>query len=308
MSRTAAAVRACVACGSAGLRPYLQVAGGAGSQGLVPTTDRFGTALSDIVRCGICGHGQLARFPDAAYLAEAYAVAADGAYVEEEVGQRATARVTVELIERHVAPGALLDAGCWVGFLLDEARRRGWRAAGIEPSAYAAAYARQRLGLEVTRGDLFSVSPAPGAFDAIVLGDVIEHLVEPGAALNRLAELLSPDGVIALVLPDAGSWIARALGSRWWSVIPTHVQYFSRRSLRALLERHGWAVLDVATAPKAFTVGYYLSRLGGYSPALGRAAVAIASRIGIAGRLWAPDFRDRMAVIARRVGYTSKER
>jgi hypothetical protein len=55
----------------------------------------------------------------------------------------------------------------------------------------------------------------------------------------------------------------------------------------------------VATAPKSFTVRYYLERIGGYSPPLARALVGAATAAGIAERIWAPDFRDRMGVVAR---------
>jgi hypothetical protein len=105
---------------------------------------------------------------------------------------------------------------------------------------------------------------------------------------------------VALALPDAGSRVARALGARWWSVIPTHVQYFTRDSIAGLLRRHGFEPLVVATAPKAFTVRYYLERIGGYAPPFAAALVAAASAAGVAERIWAPDFRDRMLVIARR--------
>jgi hypothetical protein len=88
------------------------------------------------------------------------------------------------------------------------------------------------------------------------------------------------------------------MGRRWWSVIPTHVQYFTRPSLLTLLRRRGYEPLSVTTAPKAFTVRYYLGRVGGYSPALARALVGAASAAGVADRMWAPDFRDRMGVVA----------
>ena len=102
-----------------------------------------------------------------------------------------------------------------------------------------------------------------------------------------------------MALPDAGSPVARRLGKRWWSVIPTHVQFFTRDSIRTLLERHGWEVLEIATAPKAFSVRYYLERVGGYSPPVARLLVGGAKAARVADRMWAPDFRDRMAVIAR---------
>jgi SAM-dependent methyltransferase len=301
----------CAACGDGRLAAHLAVSGAAGPEGLVPSTDRFGTALSDIVRCRACGHMQLAHWPSDAFLSCAYADAQSADYIEEEAGQRATARATLARIEHHVAPAALLEIGCWVGFLLDEARRRGWGTLGLEPSTFASEYARDRLGLDVRTTDLFTAELDQGRFDAVILGDVLEHLPDPGAALDRIASVTGPGAILHLTLPDAGSRLARAMGARWWSVIPTHIQYFTRRSLTILLARHGWRVLELGTAPKAFTVGYYLGRVGGYSRPLASLLVAIADRSGLAGRIWAPDFRDRMAVVARAPGaadQSSRER
>jgi SAM-dependent methyltransferase len=300
-------VRTCAACGASGLVAYLKVAGDAGPDGLIPTTDKFGTALADIVRCQNCGHRQVDPMPPDAVLENAYADAASDDYVEEEAGQRETARRALTRIESHLQPaptngsGArrLLDLGCWVGFLLAEAEQRGWDAVGVEPSLFASAYARHRLELEVHTGDLLTTPLPLGHFDAIVMGDVIEHLPRPADALARMAALLRPGGIAWMALPDAGSLVARGLRARWWSVIPTHVQFFTRASIRTLLERQGWTVLDISTAPKAFSVRYYLERVGGYSPGLARGLVRGAHAARIADRMWAPDFRDRMAVIAR---------
>jgi hypothetical protein len=105
--------------------------------------------------------------------------------------------------------------------------------------------------------------------------------------------------VLVLLLPDAGSLVARALGRRWWSVVPTHVHYFTRRSVRRMLSRRGLRVVHVSTDPKAFTVRYYLVKIGGYSLRLSRALVRAAEAIRVADRMWAPNFGDRMLVIAR---------
>jgi hypothetical protein len=58
----------------------------------------------------------------------------------------------------------------------------------------------------------------------------------------------------------------------------------------------------MGTAPKAFTVRYYLERLEGYSPRVAAAAVSAARAADAADRLVWPDFRDRMAVVARSRG------
>ena len=113
-----------------------------------------------------------------------------------------------------------------------------------------------------------------------------------------MRDLLAPGGLVWLAIPDAGSRVARVLGRRWWSVLPTHVQYFTRDSIAVLLERCGFEVLDVATAPKAFTVRYYLERIA----RVFAAAVAPADpgrrrrrrrRPDLGSGLPRPDFRDR---------------
>lgn len=289
-------------CGSTELRTRLRVAGDAGPDGLIPTTDRFGAALADIVRCGRCGHMQLERFPAESELATAYEQAASDDYIEEEAGQRETARRSLEAIERHVAPGALLDVGCWVGFLMAEAETRGWQTTGIEPSDFASAFARGRLGLDVRTVGLFEAELPVQAYDAIVLGDVFEHLRDPGRALDRIKELLAPYGIVSITVPDAGSRLARAMGRRWWSVIPTHLQYFTRASAQEILRRHGLEVVETATSPKAFTVRYYLDRISGYSSVASGALVRAAEATGRADRIWAPDFRDRVTLLAREAG------
>jgi SAM-dependent methyltransferase len=272
------------------MEPGLCVSGGADD--FAPTTDQFGVALGDFIRCSVCGHLQVEPMPARI----AYEDAASDDYEIEEEGQRATARETLRLLGR---PGRLLDLGCWVGFLASEAQRSGWQVTGVEPSRWAAERARSR-GVEVIEAPLLEADLPEAGFDAIALGDVIEHFVDPGAALERMASLLAPGGVIWLATPDAGSRLARVLGARWWSVIPTHVHLFTRRSLTRLLERHGFEVLALGTSPKTFSVEYYLNRLGGYWPPLARTLVALARALRVAERLWTPDFRDRMYVVARR--------
>jgi SAM-dependent methyltransferase len=289
----------CAVCGAVAMVPHLAVSR-TGDGSLAATTTAYGAAPDDIVRCTSCGHMQVQELPAEEVLAEEYADVFDQAYIGEEAGQRATARRALDRIERHVGVGSLCDLGTWVGFLPSEAERRGWSATGVEPSRFAAAYARDKVGVDVTQGSIAQAELPAGSFDAVVMGDVIEHLPDPGAGVRRAARLLRPQGVLYLMLPDAGSAVARALGSRWWSVLPTHVHYFTRASIARLLVANGFAVEWEGTSPKGFSLRYYLGRLHGYSPPVAELAVRAAELVGVADRLVWPDFRDRMAVLARR--------
>ena len=255
--------------------------------------------MGAVNRCLDCGHGCLAELPEREVFEGAYADATDVVSIEEEQGQLATAGRDLERIEGLVSAGRLLDVGCWTGSFLVAARGRGWRAEGLEPSKWAVQRATER-GCDVRHTTLEAVELPPETYSAIVATDVIEHLVDPRGALAGLRSALEPGGVLFLAVPDAGSALARALGRRWWSVLPMHVQYFTRRSMRTLLERCGFEVVRVSTHPKAFSFGYYADRLATFAVVSRPLVRAITRSRRISTKLVAPDLRDRMAVVARR--------
>ena len=245
-----------------------------------------------------CGHAVVQDLASSDAITAAYADAADPVSLREEEGQVKTAHVGLEQIEAHRGGrGALLDVGCWTGSFLVAATDRGWHAEGIEPSHWAAGRAAAR-GASVFVGELDDAAFPDGAFDAVVCCDVLEHLVDPGAAIDRFRQLLCDGGVLYLTVPDAGSRLARAMGRRWWAVLPMHLQYFNRTSMRELLVRHGFDVRQIRTHPKSFSTRYYTERLASFVPGIGPVVERTIGRTRLADRLIAPDFGDRMEVVA----------
>jgi len=271
--------------------------GGVDSAAFRPSSEHFGRTVGSVVRCSACGHGSLAELPPPEVIRRAYADAADPVSVREEPGQVTTATRALSVIERFLAPGPMTDLGCWTGSFLVAARARGWVPVGVEPSAWAVGRARAR-GLEVRQADLHHHGIAPGSQRLVVLCDVIEHLGDPRSALHTVKDLLEPGGGLYLTTPDAGSLVARVLGRRWWSVLPMHLQYFTRASVDRLLGDAGFSVRSLGTDPKVFTTRYYAERLGGYSPRAQRLGGALVDGLHVGRRLIGPDFRDRMAVLA----------
>ncbi|HEX3898854.1 MAG TPA: class I SAM-dependent methyltransferase [Mycobacteriales bacterium] len=296
----------CPVCGSTRSRLLWKVGGDATENGVDPhlfrpSADRYGETVGTVLRCLECGHASLAETPTDEVLAAAYGEAADPVSLDEEDGQLETARRSLARIEAVVSPGRLVDLGCWTGSFVSAAAQRGWQASGVEPSTWAVARARER-GLDVRLGDLRESGVADGSMRCVVMCDVIEHLLDVSAAIGLIADMLEPGGALYLTTPDAGGRLARLMGSRWWSILPMHVQYFTVDSMRRLLERHGLRVVETASHPKVFTASYYAERLGGYSASLARASVGVTRGLRFADRLVAPDFRDRMQVIAVKPG------
>ena len=289
----------CPVCASATSTPMWEQPAGdvVAADDLRPSSDQFGKTSGRVVRCTTCGHGSLEEPPTAEVLSESYEDAADEVSLREEAGQVETARRALTLVEGFVEPGRVVDLGCWTGSFLVGARERGWDTVGIEPSTWGSNRARER-GLDVRTSEWSNHGLDPGSFRLVVMADVIEHLIDPGAALDEIAKLLEPGGALMLTVPDAGSRLARTMRRRWWSVLPMHVQYFTRASMRRLLEAHGYRVLLMRTHAKVFSARYYAERLAGYSSLLERAVLAPLRLTRQTERLVAPDFRDRMLVLA----------
>ena len=136
-------------------------------------------------------------------------------------------------------PGSLLDVGCGSGDLAAVFAGHGYRVCGIEPSEVAAARARGG-GIDVHHGTLDDAPWPAGTFDTVIFNHSLEHVDDPADALRRAAALLRPGGLLAVAVPNFGSWHRRVFGSAWFQLdLPRHVQHFDRSSLVALMRSAG---------------------------------------------------------------------
>jgi SAM-dependent methyltransferase len=252
----------------------------------------------DLYRCEDCGTVAQPSLPSGEALLELYRHMRDDHYLDEEEGRRATARRVLDAIGRNAPSGRLLDVGCGHGLLLDEARKRGYQPEGLELSEHAAAHARDALGLTVHARTLADL-PAEPRYNAIVLADVLEHLDDPVAAIDRCVRLIEPGGVLCLVTPDPGSRTARLAGASWWGFLPAHTFLLPRQTLRDLLERRG---LDVATdisLVRQFTLRYWMAGLAERGGAIGRAVTLMQRAVPERARL-SLSLGDESVIVARR--------
>lgn len=144
-------------------------------------------------------------------------------------------------------PARVLDLGCATGDLLQAVRERGNpNVLGIEPSAHAAAIARDRYGLDVRAGQLADAVISDTSLDVVLMSHVIEHLPSPARTLTEIARVLRPDGTIVLWLPSADSLAARFWGDAWMGYdAPRHLYTFTPATLTKLLDRTGFTVREI---------------------------------------------------------------
>ena len=155
-----------------------------------------------------------------------------------------------EILEKHLpaAQRKLLDIGSGPGFFLLNGQKRGWQVKGVEPSTEAATHS-QKLGLDI-ENIFFSEETAPklGAFDAINMGEVLEHIPAPAELLNLAHSRLNPGGLICIIVPNDFNpfqlVLEKHLGfNPWWVAQPHHINYFDFKTLADLLNQCGFEVL-----------------------------------------------------------------
>ncbi|HTS17801.1 MAG TPA: class I SAM-dependent methyltransferase [Verrucomicrobiae bacterium] len=153
----------------------------------------------------------------------------------------------LRLVKRFVPRGeGLLEMGAAYGFFLELAQSYYPDSVGVELSADAAKSAVAR-GLDVRTGDLLELD-FDRSFAAVCLWDTIEHLPHPYETVHRAVGLLKPGGYMFLTTGDFGAWLPRLQGLRWRQIHPpTHLFYFTRRSLDRLCLRCGLVVLEFGT-------------------------------------------------------------
>ncbi|MGH2947282.1 MAG: class I SAM-dependent methyltransferase [Solirubrobacteraceae bacterium] len=151
--------------------------------------------------------------------------------------------------------GRLLDVGCANGAFVARMGELGWCAEGIDPDAEAVAGARA-AGLAVTEAMLEAIDDAEhaGAYDAITLSHVIEHVHDPAADLERARRLLRPGGMLWIATPNLESLGHRRFGRDWLGLDPPrHLVLFTRGSLDELLRRAGFEPQPApVSAPQAW--------------------------------------------------------
>jgi 2-polyprenyl-3-methyl-5-hydroxy-6-metoxy-1,4-benzoquinol methylase len=270
---------ACIICAATRTVPHFRSRGA--PLPTSPVSERYRITHSErqlvhaIVRCADCG---MVTLPLGHAPPLSYEDAADPYYLEQAPQRIANAH---RLLAMLPAGGRLLEIGCACGFLLVAARERGFAVQGVEISAWASGYARQSLGLDVKTGYLERLPLPAESYDVVVLADVIEHLTDPRATVRHIHRLLKPGGRLLLLTPDVGSVMARLAGPRWWGLLDDHYFYFSRATLRRLLESEGYAIERLTALGRVFPLAHWVFKLAPYS----RALQAVAARTVQALRL-----------------------
>jgi 2-polyprenyl-3-methyl-5-hydroxy-6-metoxy-1,4-benzoquinol methylase len=199
-----------------------------------------------------------------------------------------------------------LDVGAADGFLAELLTRQGWQVTALERDPAQAAKARGRCH-EVIVADLDQAAPRlQGRFDAIVYGDVLEHLNDPLPVLVALDRALAADGRVIVSVPNvAHLWVRFSLALGRWDYVDrgildrTHLRFFTKRSFTVLLRDAGLSVEELVATPVPLPL-VVPTRLHG------RALDAVHALSAGAARAWKGGLAYQFVAVCRRASAESR--
>ena len=153
-------------------------------------------------------------------------------------------------------PAEVLEVGTATGYLTAEMARLGCDVTGIEQDPQMAEIAREHcktmLVGDVERMDLDGL----GRYDAIIFGDVLEHLRDPSVVLQRVSARLKPGGKILMSLPNvANLWVRLNLlfgrfNYRSVGILnESHLRFFTLKTARQLVADSGLDIVTTSVTP-----------------------------------------------------------
>ncbi len=173
---------------------------------LLPFPNRFANA--ELVRCRTCGLSRFFFAPDNQPKVAGKSVfwSTDvhfEAYIDEPALRGFNQRYERYLPNLGLPTDArILDVGCGLGTFMKYAESNGYQTVGLEADPTAAKVAAKHVKGEIINKTIDEFAYQPGEFDAIVMWDVIEHLVDPADAVRRLTGALKPGGKFIIETPN----------------------------------------------------------------------------------------------------------
>lgn len=132
--------------------------------------------------------------------------------------------------------GKILDVGCGLGYFTYALNKAGYSATGIDVSKEAISNAKEKYGNMFVCEDFFTYSPDE-KYDVICMLELIEHVDDPRAYIERACALLKPNGWIIVTTPNR-SWFPKE--DIWNTDLPpVHITWFSEKGMIKLLSSHG---------------------------------------------------------------------
>lgn len=211
-----------------------------------------------LIACPVCDLIYSSPIPSLNALAEAYHEADFDSANEAHYASQTYTAFLPRLVARFPDRVGALDIGTGNGAFLEQLLAYGFtEVAGVEPSQAPITAARNDIRPLIRHGLFQGEAFAPKQFRLITCFQTIEHVYDPLTLCCDAHGLLKEGGALFLICHDRRALSARLLGLKSPIFDIEHLQLFSERSVRFLLERCGFVDIEIKTIVNRYPLGYW---------------------------------------------------
>lgn len=156
-------------------------------------------------------------------------------------------KLRYDLIKKYKASGKLFDLGAGWGHFMLAGKMLGYDVYGIEIAEQPYLYAKNDLKLPVDHTDFFLMDETK-KFDIITMWDVLEHIDKADDVIAKCTRLTNLDGLLVIQVPQIDSYFAKKHQDNWKMMGLDHVNYFGKKTITQLLEKHGYKVETIKSS------------------------------------------------------------
>ncbi len=252
--------RVCPGCGSADSTPFAAANIDPGALGSFAFASRKLPEYMHhaLVVCRSCDLLYSNPAPDRKSLETAYHDAAFDASEESRFAGLTYGSFLPRIVQALPDQKGALDIGTGDGAFLEQLIQHGFtEVVGVEPSAAPVAAAPPALRALIRHAPFHATDFAAESLRLITCFQTIEHVYDPLTLCKDSLTLLKPGGALFLVCHNRRALLARALGTKSPIFDIEHLQLFSPKSVRALLERAGFSRIEVHTVVNRYPINYW---------------------------------------------------
>lgn len=162
-----------------------------------------------------------------------------------------------KILEESSEIKKMLDIGCGEGWALKYFSDNEWNVLGLDYSSYGCQKINPEMKKNIISGDIYeninSLIKKGEKFNAVVLDNVLEHVLEPFELMCKLKQIVSKNGVLIIEVPNDFSVLQEYLLKEnhikkpFWILSPDHISYFNKDGLKNIGNEAGWEMQYLST-------------------------------------------------------------
>jgi len=187
----------------------------------------------------------------------------------------------------------VVDVGCGTGYLLAELQQVGFEVFGLDFDPTAIQVANEYYHVPAKVGTIHDLQTLTARFDLALLTHVLEHVPDPHRLLTDLGNIVAPQGILFLDVPNRERFTLRRSLQKgeleMGEYPPHHLTFWSAPSLVYALHATGWTMLECHARPfnqenqVALFLNHQFPQLHGLNHFLARSFGAMGNMIRLQG-------------------------